>query len=121
MAVKKPENVPEPEPKKPESGNVPEPKPEPEPYEPPERFQGKKLEDVIGMFVKKGIFALLCKAVVVARCLDEHSFRHSEFSLQILKALCNRGELVKGERLTVDLVIDDQVRNAPLLVDDGIP
>ena len=57
MATKKePGNAPapEPEPKKPvkEPGSVPEPTPEPEPYEPPERFQGKKLEDVIGMFEK---------------------------------------------------------------------
>jgi len=52
MAVKKPENVPEPEPKKTEPGNVPEPTPEPELYEPPERFQGKELKDVIEMFEK---------------------------------------------------------------------
>jgi hypothetical protein len=57
MATKKePGNAPapEPEPKKPvtEPGSVPEPTPEPEPYEPPERFQGKKLKDVIEMFEK---------------------------------------------------------------------
>lgn len=58
MAKKEPGNIPapEPEPKKPvkEPGNVPDPTPEPEP-EPsniPERFQGKKLEDVIEMIEK---------------------------------------------------------------------
>lgn len=58
MAIKKPGNepAPEPEPKKPvtEPGNEPDLKPEPEP-EPPElseRFQGKKIGDVIEMFEK---------------------------------------------------------------------
>ena len=56
MAKKEPGNVPapEPEPKKPveEPGNVPDSKPEPEPFDIPERFQGKNLEDVIKMAEK---------------------------------------------------------------------
>lgn len=58
MATKKPESVPAPdtEPIKPvkEPGNVPvlTPEPEPKPPELPERFQDKKIEDVIEMFEK---------------------------------------------------------------------
>jgi len=58
MATKKSGNepAPEPEPKKSvtEPGNepAPEPEPEPEPPELSERFQGKKIEDVIEMFEK---------------------------------------------------------------------
>jgi hypothetical protein len=53
MAEKKGKTPPtEPEPKEPGAEPEGEPKvePEPEPYEPPERFQGKKLEDVIKMY-----------------------------------------------------------------------